>query len=57
MKFLTSPDVGAPRAEWETWLVQLRQMDRRDESVIFAIRRAQAVLAEMCHDPDDMAGG
>jgi len=41
---LDSPDLGAPRAEWEQWLAKLRAMPQNDRTVAFAIRRAVAVL-------------
>ena len=47
MMFLESPDLGDPKEVWVDWLSQLRTMNRRDESVKFAIRRAEAVIAEM----------
>jgi len=47
MKFLESPDLGDPKEVWVDWLSQLKTMDRRDESVKFALRRAEAVIAEL----------
>jgi len=39
-----SPNLGAPRVEWEQWLAKLRAMPQNDRTVAFAIRRAVAVL-------------
>ncbi|CAB3752434.1 hypothetical protein [Paraburkholderia humisilvae] len=47
MKFLESPDLGDPKEVWVEWLSQLKAMNRRDESVKFAIRRAETVIAEL----------
>ena len=44
MMILDSPDLGAPRAEWEQWLAQLRAMPQNDSTVAFAIKRAETVL-------------
>jgi len=44
MMILDSPDLGAPRAEWEQWQAKLRAMPQNDRTVAFAIRRAEAVL-------------
>lgn len=52
MIFLTSPDLGEPKEVWEAWLVELSAMDQRDDSVKFAIRRAEITLKVMAeHQP------
>lgn len=48
MMFLTSPALTASRAEWEAWVDQLKEMNTRDESVAFALKRAEQLLAELC---------
>ncbi len=47
MIFLESPALAAGKAEWEAWLKQLRTMNQRDSSVLFAQKRAEAVLRRL----------
>lgn len=47
MIFLESPDLGDSKETWVNWLAQLRQMNRRDSSVVFAIKRAERIIQEM----------
>lgn len=53
MMFLESPALGAPKSEWEYWLQKLRTLKQSDPSVVFARKRAEAVLARMAERKTD----
>lgn len=44
MIFLDSPSLNAPKEKWVEWLGRLDKMNKRDETVKFAIARARRVI-------------
>lgn len=47
MIFLESPDLCDPKEVWVAWLSELKRKNQRDTSVMFAIKRAERVIAEI----------
>lgn len=47
MMLLTGPGLNDGISAWESWRTQLHHMDQSDETIEFAIKRAEAVLRRL----------
>lgn len=47
MMFLESPALSAPKSEWTAWQSKLQKMKSNDPSVVFARKRASAVVQQL----------
>ncbi len=46
MYFLTPPDLAASKESWEAWILELKKLPQRDESVKFAMKLATRHLEQ-----------